>query len=879
MRHTHLNPRSILLALSLAAVAAGQIIPIGPPTTYPLQSTAAVPLPQAATAPSAALASKGSYPRDMKLLVVAVDGTEPSYAAVKSVIETLGIPYQVVFTVKPATTGTSYTLTPLPALTNTAGTKGLFQGIVLTSGNLAYCAVSPCVSGLSTTDWTKLETYARDFGVRVATMYAWPEPRWGLAFSQGLSIGTTPVNGTLTGDAPSVFSYLNTATPVPIANTYVYLSTAAPAAGDSTTPFLTVNGLIAGAINRKADGREYLALTVDNNPYLQHSLELGYGILNWVTKGVFIGGRKVYLAPQVDDLFLNNDLFLSTNSACVPVGFVNDPTYDPADKCPTVRMTGADLTTLSSWQAAKNANPQFAKFKVAHAFNGFGAVDETTGALLANDSLVNAVKTLKSKFNWITHTWDHENLDCYNPVPNSGASTCVPATYSQSLTELTKNSTLATTLALPVDKTSIVTPNISGLNNPDFMRAVVNQGIKYLVSDASKPEYLPAVPNTGIPNPSQPSVLMIPRRPTNLFYNTYTSATNVGGSLPDEYNYFFGPNGIFRIGGTTGGAPFFSTVQSYNDIIQTESNNLLAYMLRYEIYPQMYHQSNLVAYNGKQSMLADVHDALFQKFSSISNLPVVTLQETEIGQEIQRRMTAMSAGVSGVLTPGVGVTLTAAKGSAVPLVTGICGGACEAYGGQCLSQISVKSGTNTTLSFSSATCSAPATTTTAPATTTTGTTTTTTTTAAPSVQTLAVKTSLTTLAPMITVAAANKSVTDAITALDNALDPTMWTNGMPNDPAVFDQEKAAAQKLTDAINKNTLPATTVLAIQGALQTLYNADVAIVTQLITLVTPLDAKAATTMKNELNKAADSMAQGKIADAIDHLKKAWNPSQNVL
>ena len=880
MKFTH-PLRLSLLALS-AVIANAQIIPIGPPTVIPQKSPKAVPLPAAAAAPNAALAPKGSVPRDMKLLVVAVDGTEPSFAAIKSFIETLGIPYQVAFTVNTSTPSTP-SLNPLPALADAAGTKGYFQGIILTSGNLAYCGVSPCISGLNTDDWTRLETYTRDFGVRMVAMYAWPEPRWGLAYSSSLSAGSTPVSAALTGDAATLFPYLNRTNPVPIANSYIYLSTAAPAAGDSTTPFLTVNGLIVGAVNRKADGREYLALTVDNNPYLTHSLELSYGILNWVTKGVFLGARKVYIAPQVDDLFLANDLFVAGNAACTPGGFVNDPTYDPAEACPTRRATGADLDALADWQAKWNANTQFKGFKISHAFNGAGAVG-TNGNVLTSDSLVKSLSSLKSKFYWVTHTWDHEDLDCFDPVPNAGSTSCVPATYNQSITELSKNFSLARTLGLPIDSPSIVTPGISGLKNPNFMSAAVAQGIRYAVSDTSKPEYLPEIPNTGIRNPLQPSVLMIPRRPTNIFYNTFTGNTRTAGSLPDEYNYFFGPNGIFRIGGP-GGPPFFTTTQTYNDIVQRESDNLLAYMLRYEIYPQMYHQSNIVRFSGARSLLTDVHDAAFQKFSKISNLPVISLQQTEIGQEIERKMNAISAGVSGVLTPGVGITLTAATGNAVPIVTGACGGGCEVYGGQCLSKLNVNAGYATTISLSSASCTAPSSVTTTPIgaapVTPTAPATSTQTAATLQTQTAALQKSITTLVPTVDLAAAKTSLNDAATALNGALVTSLWTSaGVPASGAIFDNEKNAALKLMDALAKNTDPESE-LDIQAVADKLVMINVNVVTKMAIAAAAKNPFSPEWLKAfaELAKAAIARDQGKYSDAIGHLKTAWESADKIL
>ena len=154
-------------------------------------------------------------------------------------------------------------------------------------------------------------------------------------------------------------------------------------------------------------------LTMDNNAYLVHSLALNYGVFNWVTKGLFLGARKVYLSPQVDDVFIGDDLFDPTKSACIPSGFLVDPTVDLSAGCPVFRMTGNELQTLYSWQTGLNLTPQTAKFKVTLAFNGLGTT--RAGGSPVNDTLISKAQLLGKSFNWISHTYDHPNLDCYEP--------------------------------------------------------------------------------------------------------------------------------------------------------------------------------------------------------------------------------------------------------------------------------------------------------------------------------------------------------------------------------------------------------------------------------------------------------------------------------
>ena len=48
-------------------------------------------------------------------------------------------------------------------------------------------------------------------------------------------------------------------------------------------------------------------MTVASNQFQNHNQLLRHGMLNWVTRGVFLGYQRNYLEVQVDDLFLGDD--------------------------------------------------------------------------------------------------------------------------------------------------------------------------------------------------------------------------------------------------------------------------------------------------------------------------------------------------------------------------------------------------------------------------------------------------------------------------------------------------------------------------------------------------------------------------------------------
>ncbi len=615
-----------------------------------------------------ALVLAAPKPVDMKLLVLAVDGTEPSYLAIETFLSQVGVPHRTVLTKNE----------PLPALSDPA--RGFYQGIILTTGNLALCDESGCRSALPPSDWSTLEAYAADYSVRILSYYTYPEPRYGLTFNEAAS---APGYIHFLPDAAEIFPYLKLETSLPVTGAFAYLASTVEGPGESTKPILEIAGRTVGVIHKKPDGREYLALTVDNSPFLLHSMILNYGLIKWVTRGVFLGARRVYLSPQVDDLFLPNQLVDFNIDACTPRGAVVDSTLDLSRPCPRLRIAGADLEALSAWQDSVRARPQMSAFRTDLAFNGFGAINP-------DDDLVAAARSLRSKFFWTSHTYDHKSLDCFTRDP------CTPATYDQSTDEIVRNLQTAATLELPLDVTSVVTPEISGLKNPDFLQAAFDRGVRYLVADSSRQEGTPPSANAGVRNTLQPGILMIPRRATSIFFNAAMARTGMAGSETDEYNYFYGPNGLFRIGGP-GGPPFYATDRAYDQIVDIESAKLLTAMLRYEPYPLMFHQSNVWRYDGSRSLFTDTIEATLSKFTAISNLPVVSLSQTAIGNLIDARMTYDASGVEATLVPGERITLRAARTAVIP-ITGVCAEGCEEYGGEKVSYIRVPAGEAITVS-------------------------------------------------------------------------------------------------------------------------------------------------------------------------------------
>jgi hypothetical protein len=376
------------------------------------------------------------------------------------------------------------------------------------------------------------------------------------------------------------------------------------------------------------------------------------------------------LNVQIDDMLNGNRLYAPTMPECP-----NSVT------CPTYLMTGPDLQSLAAWQTSVQVNPQFPSFRGTFAYNGVGA-----SWLAPNDPLFAAIKTAGTQFWWVSHTWDHENLDCY--TLNNGV--CQPADLSQSQFELNQNISIAPTLGITIDRTGMVTPYNGGVTNGDFLQAAIDAGILYI---GYAPQTMPS-PNTGVVNLLFPSILEVPRVAPNLFDDVSSPLTSVPGSWPDEYNAMYGP---------TGSKPVYSQNQTYKQILDIESDSvLLGSMLTYAPYPQAFHVGNAASYDGTHSVLTDLIDATIAKYTSVVNLPVITLEMSDIGALLANRASYDASGVIGVYTPGVGVVLTTNKAAMIP-VTGACSQSmCSVYGGRLQDNVSISAGSSVTLSLAAA---------------------------------------------------------------------------------------------------------------------------------------------------------------------------------
>ena len=633
---------------------------------------------------------------DMKLLVVSNGKTEADFPAIKQILDYLGTPYDVLdMTVNTAGITSS--------MLSDGSCHGYYQGVIFAYGAYVYT-----LPGMST-----LTSYEQTFGVRQLNWYMYPNNDFGFNYPYNGTINSAGADSaSFTSAGTTVFWYANTATPVVISNAYIFLgaplsATALPA-GASVTPLLAdASGNVLSLIYTFGDGRQYLTQTFDSSPYLMHDLVLAYGLINWVTKGIFLGEYHVYAAAQVDDFFINGSEWIPGTPCTDPKA--HDRTPPDATSLPFFRINSADMTSLVAWQNKIQSDSLLANFKLTLAFNGVGTTgnaDWTSlpAAGVANDNLTTNVQNYQQHFHWISHTYDHPNTLNGLHKSDPGGDPDTPQVDSIDL-EILTNQYVATGAGQNLDldpsdsvnplhltdfnPANLVTPGVTGLNDTLVPSYLVQDGIRYVVTDTSvigqanngpNPS-----PNVGIVNGYAPSLYEVPRHPNDIFFNAVNWADDqaefsciYNNPVQPPYNTFTAPQ-----------------------ILDYVSSGFVTRMLMGDMDPEMFHQNNLHDYDGQgHSLLSDTYDQTFAKYERLYKLPVVSPTLDQLGQNMQNRnaynlstaIASLTSASGSNLTISITVPPTASVPSALIPITGLNSVGAETYGGQHISHVQVSRG-------------------------------------------------------------------------------------------------------------------------------------------------------------------------------------------
>jgi hypothetical protein len=524
----------------------------------------------------------------LRVLVIATDDSDFGLPTWKAVLDRIGQPYDVLLAKSQ----------PLRAdqLVNNDGT-GKYNAILLTDNSL----ISDGVSALDQAEWNALWAYERSHEIRQVALYSaygtFPEDYCLRPGSEGPV--STPVQATLTSAGAQFFDYLAGTARIPVSDSYAYRSRIAP--GCAAQPLLTVGADVLGVTARTADGRERAALTFSSNQFQVHTDLLGYGLLRWATRGVFVGEQRHWLNVDVDDWF-NHTAHL------YPDGHL--------ETSPGFRLSGPEVPATHAQQVSlRDRFPVAGDFNLNIPYNGGllnPAAPSRCSATGTPDPLTSFSRCMGNNFRWVNHTITHPAMDF--------------TTYARNVTEIRDNLPIARNAGLVVPTEVLKTPGYSGLgvysetplapltdfglgaSNPALLQAVRDLGVKYLHGNMSFESHRPSCFNCATPHPLQTGVSVVPDWPTNVGYQVTTP--------PEEtylYNSLYGPNGQF---------PTHPRNLTYEEILALEAEVGLQHVLDGSVYSHTFHQGNAHHYAPGKSLMFDWIEAVVSQYSSYYKVPL-----------------------------------------------------------------------------------------------------------------------------------------------------------------------------------------------------------------------------------------------------------------
>jgi hypothetical protein len=208
--------------------------------------------------------------------------------------------------------------------------------------------------------------------------------------------------------------------------------------------------------------------------------------------------------------------------------------------------------------------------------------------------------------------------------------------------------------------------------NPNFVGALTETGVRYAAGDASKPYPQTPTSTTGPLWPAGTSFVdgparVIPRYPTNVYYNVANQA-----QLVDEYNHLYLPPWLGGVCVNSATTTCRETPASWADVVAAESQRIFGHMMGNDPRPHYFHQTNLAQSSSAEgAVFYPVLDAVLAQYTRYFNAsaPIVQLTPTQIGELLARQSgwsTASTSSVRGYVE-GAKVTIANAATAAVTL--------------------------------------------------------------------------------------------------------------------------------------------------------------------------------------------------------------------
>jgi hypothetical protein len=558
--------------------------------------------------PSISQKTNIKYSKRMKILLLSATNDpvlEPTILLAKNTLNNYGIPFEHVYFVE-----NKIKINPLPKLLDEEDNP-LYYGIILSNGLLAYQdALGFFLSALSKEEWITLHDFNSNFNIRLVSLYSYPQEQL------GVKVVPTDFPGKTVDLLPTQsFINLDTAYPHDLKFNLSYSWSYPAKLHDSkrAKPLLFFSehkdneGLstIASVQLQTDDNREEIHFFFAQSYLFTSSTSISAAWIHWLTKNMYLGKRRIYVNAHVDDLFLSTALYSK----------YEDPTVDsPSAEKFIYRLTPDDLE-LFLRQQDKEIRPlaQNAQFRLEMAFNGNGIIEH--GGQF-QDQLLKTAKDHIQEFTWVTHTFSHGDLDWWP--------------YQKAKWEFLTNLIIASDF-LPnnspyFSSNGIVTPRISGLFNPQALRAMSDVGLRFAVGDNTRKDLLPQNIHHGLFTTKDlngfEGIFIIPRYATEIYYNT-----SLPQELTDEYNFIY--------------TKYFGRESTSEEIFEREKKRVIRQLLSYEYSPYMFHQANLRSFvwgNKRESLLGLWLKNIFEEIRLYSNLPILSAKMNDLAElYFQRR--------------------------------------------------------------------------------------------------------------------------------------------------------------------------------------------------------------------------------------------------
>lgn len=539
-----------------------------------------------------------SFELDMKLLVLSSTNNpaeEPTIDLIKTALNSYHIPFDHLV----LTTNGRRNSESLISFTNSDG-SGKYYGVITTTGQLSFKNEKGIIeSALTTEQWGQLEKYEKDYRIRRVSLYSFPHEGLGVNPSDGfLSPENTSIslNRELKDDLDFDNMGLRREIKIPASKVWFYPTQLKE--GNLASPFLFFDyegkKNVGGIISTFPDQRKQMHFFFSQDQNFLPSQLMPSVWINWVTKGVYQGKRRIYFNIQVDDFFLSTRLF------------------DPF-KIEIYRLSPNELSTYINWQKGVMQtladNP---RYKIELAFNGWGVLDNGTTTA---DQLYLYSRSRLEEFNWISHTFSHPILNDMSFAPID--------------LDLKKNIEFAENFFGPFKNYfsphSIVTPGISGLFNKEAIRAMMNNQILFAIGDNSIANLVPLKPyharyTTDALN-GLSGLLIVPRHPTQIYFNVSTPK-----ELVAQYNIFY---------------PQFNGKADLEQIYATEVKRVSKLLYFYDHSAHMFHQANLRAFDYESapaSLLSIWMKKTMHEVRNYLTLPILSEKMDQQAQLFQERM-------------------------------------------------------------------------------------------------------------------------------------------------------------------------------------------------------------------------------------------------